>query len=92
MKVPVLAYPLDYNWDQPNNALKVFFHKLGQMGDLRNDDKILILNRVRNIISTNEFKGNIERFCEKINSNYTSKKIKQELSVFFSLHNVNVNL
>jgi hypothetical protein len=92
MKVPVLAYPLDYNWDQPNNALKVFFHKLGQMGDLRNDDKILILNRVRNIISTNEFKGNIERFCEKINSNYTSKKIKQELSVFFSIHNINVDL
>ena len=92
MKVPVLAYPLDYNWDQPDNALRVVFHKLGQIGDLRNDDKTLILNRLQDLISTDEYKGNIERFCEKINSNYSSKKIKEELSVFLSLYNIKVNL
>jgi hypothetical protein len=92
MKVPVLAYPLDYKWDQPDNAHKIVFHKLGQMGDLRNDDKTLILKRLQDLISTNEFKSNIERFCDKINSRYTSRKLKDELNFFFKLHNIKVNL
>jgi hypothetical protein len=92
MKVPVLVYPLDYNWDQPDNAFRVVYHKIGQMGDLRNDDKIQILNRLQDLITTDQFKGNIERFCEKINLNYTSEKIKEELSVFFSHYQIKVNL
>jgi hypothetical protein len=62
------------------------------MGDLRNDDKIQILNRLQDLITTDQFKSNIERFCEKIDLNYTSEKIKEELSVFFSLYEIKVNL
>ncbi len=81
-----------HNWDQPDNAFRVVYHKIGQMGDLRNDDKIQILNRLQDLITTDQFKSNIERFCEKIDLNYTSEKIKEELSVFFSLYEIKVNL
>jgi len=91
MKVPVLVYPLDYNWDQPDNALKVIFHKIGQMGDMRNDDKNLILKRLQDILATNEFKENMECFSEKVNLNYTSEKLKEALGVFFARYNITIN-
>ncbi len=62
------------------------------MGDLRNDDKTLIFKRLKDLISANEFKSNIESFCDKINTRYTKRKVKDELNIFLKLNNIKVNL
>ncbi len=92
MKVPVLVYPLDYNWDQPDNAQKVIFHNIGQMGDLRNDDKKIILKRLQDVLLTKEFTENMESFSERVELNYSSEKMKKELRAFLTHYDIKINI
>jgi UDP:flavonoid glycosyltransferase YjiC (YdhE family) len=65
-KVPMLAYPLDYRWDQPANARRIEFHKLGVLGNIRNDSVETIQAKLNEILESTEYKNNISSFSNSI--------------------------
>lgn len=71
--VPALIYPLSSQWDQPGNAARVVYHRLGLKGNISRDSSVTItrkLNHLKRNYTT--YKTNVllmrDRFEEKNNS------------------------
>lgn len=58
--VPMVVYPLSNLWDQPGNAARVVYHKIGLKGDLQRDTTEKIFHNVQALVENPEFKSNVK--------------------------------
>jgi len=78
-KVPMLVFPLDYDWDQNGNGLKVEYHKIGLRGDIDLDEPHEIYRKIGKIINCKTFYDNIKIFSDSINIHYNESYFKYVL-------------
>ncbi|TAE94207.1 MAG: hypothetical protein EAZ80_10545 [Runella slithyformis] len=64
LSVPMLVYPVDKNWDQPSNAVKIAFHGLGLKGDLTKDTPTIIGQKINELLQNQAFLEKIKTFKE----------------------------
>lgn len=57
--VPLLVYPLNLDVDQPGNAARVAFHRIGLRGDVRTDSTPDIVARIREALSNRSYRHNV---------------------------------
>lgn len=84
-EVPMLVYPLELYGDQPGNAARVSYHKLGLLGDLKNDSQNLMEQMINEIIMNHEFRKNMMNFNTKLKEKYTLHNF------ISSFHNISSN-
>ncbi|MBC8602225.1 glycosyltransferase family 1 protein [Parabacteroides acidifaciens] len=66
-QVPMLVYPLNRNWDQPGNAARVVFHKLGLKGNISKDSPITIYQKIKKICSSYlMYKENLQKMKQRM--------------------------
>ncbi|MEQ1584927.1 MAG: glycosyltransferase [Cyclobacteriaceae bacterium] len=86
-KVPLLIYPLETIGDQPGNAARVEFHKLGRTGDLEKINIKELIALIDSLIQDNVYKENIRKFNEhlkKYTSEYFIKYFIQAKTTYWS--------
>ncbi|WP_018015934.1 glycosyltransferase [Teredinibacter turnerae] len=66
MGVPMLAYPINLDVDQPGNAARIVYHKIGRRGDLRTDSEAEILQNIQEMLNNPLYKSNIRSFQQKM--------------------------
>lgn len=74
-RVPMLACPVDFRWDQPANARRIEFHRLGIAGDLRNDSAETIEANLGELLENKEYRKRLISF---------SNSIREEMPEFLS--------
>jgi hypothetical protein len=79
--VPMLVYPLDLNWDQAGNALKIKYHDLGLSGNFRSDGANEIFSNTMKVLNNPRYVENCRRLNRLISSSYSSSQIIQFLSL-----------
>ena len=85
-EVPMLVYPIDLNYDQCGNSLKVEHHKLGLRGFIGFDKKENIKNKLLTLLYDQSFKENIVRFKRNIDAMYSKDHCEK---LIFNLLNTN---
>ena len=78
-EVPMIVYPIDPNYDQNGNSLKVEYHQIGLRGNLLTDDSQSLKSKIVELITNESFKRNIIDMKKKINVNYSDNKNRQVL-------------
>jgi hypothetical protein len=63
---PMLVYPLNSVWDQPGNAARVVYHKLGLSGDIRKVSSKDIILKVSELLNNASFRRNAEVFKDAL--------------------------
>ena len=63
--VPILAYPLNYKWDQPGNAARVVYHKIGLAGAL-SDSTYSIRKKIDAILENQDFYKSAKQMRERM--------------------------
>ncbi|MCU0450978.1 MAG: glycosyltransferase [Bernardetiaceae bacterium] len=71
--VPMLCFPLSVDSDQPGNAARVQYHKLGILGDMRRDREEAISQKIVEIISNNIYRQNIANFAKRCRNKYNEE-------------------
>ena len=72
--VPLLVYPLDLNYDQCGNGLKVTYHGIGLNGDLMIDDEKRILEKIKDLLTNDKYSQKIRDLKKQIDMNYSDEK------------------
>jgi MGT family glycosyltransferase len=67
--VPMLVYPLSNRFDQPGNAARVVFHKIGLRGKINYDNCKKIKKKSDSILFDLSYKTNIENMKSAITTN-----------------------
>jgi UDP:flavonoid glycosyltransferase YjiC (YdhE family) len=78
-EVPMIVYPLDLNYDQNGNALKVEYHKLGLRGVFGNERAIDMREKIIKLLDDVSFKSNIEKFKNQTSEVYSEKYFEKLL-------------
>lgn len=72
--VPLLIYPLDLNYDQCGNGLKVTYHGIGLKGDFMLDEENRILDKIKDLLTNDEYSQKIKDLKKQIDENYSDEK------------------
>jgi UDP:flavonoid glycosyltransferase YjiC (YdhE family) len=81
-EVPVLVYPLSSRWDQPGNAARVAFHRIGLRGNIRKETTLALRDKVLQLLSNPEFNNNVRLMKQKISTRHESVDIDGIFSTF----------
>lgn len=73
--VPMLVYPLDLNWDQAGNALRVKFHQLGLQGNFLTDGAQEIFSNTMQVLNNPLYASNCQRMKYQILSSSDTSDI-----------------
>lgn len=73
--VPMLACPIDHNFDQPGNSVRVAFHQLGLRGDIRHDSSEDIKKKIHELIMNPLYKQRLADMA-LVDDSYTAEKLK----------------
>ncbi|MGF1587311.1 MAG: glycosyltransferase [Bacteroidales bacterium] len=74
-EVPVLVYPLSHEWDQPGNAARVVYHKIGIMGKINRDSSRKISQKLNQLKSGYTFyQKNILEMKNRFEENNNSEE------------------
>jgi zeaxanthin glucosyltransferase len=65
-EVPMMVFPLSSKFDQPGNAARVVFHKIGLRGKIRGDSGTTIKKKIDTLLNDTTFKNNIKKMREAI--------------------------
>ena len=79
-EVPMLVYPLDLNYDQNGNGLKVAYHGLGLRGVFGFERPNDMKNKIMQLLNNEDFKTKIRLFNQLATQQYTVKKLKETLN------------
>lgn len=79
-KVPMLVYPLELNYDNNGNGLKVEYHGLGLRGVFVRERTADMKAKIIRLLDDLTFKEAITRFQETSLAAYSSNKMKKMLS------------
>lgn len=86
--VPMLVYPLDPNYDQPGNGLKVEYHKLGLRGILHTERVEDLQYKIQQLLDEDAFKTRLKQFRDEIESVSAERTIMHLLTDSFNEANV----
>jgi UDP:flavonoid glycosyltransferase YjiC (YdhE family) len=75
--VPMIVYPLDLNYDQYGNSLKVAHHKIGIAGTFKSEQPNNLKENIITMLSDDSYKDNITKMNEAISQNYAFYKQKE---------------
>ncbi len=64
LRVPMLVYPGSADLDQPGNAARVVYHRIGLMGDLQRDTTEEIRNKIHRLLNTPSFKQQVTSMAD----------------------------
>ncbi|MCP1383089.1 glycosyltransferase [Runella salmonicolor] len=81
--VPLLAYPLDLNYDQCGNGLKIFYHEIGLRGDFIFDNEHDILEKIKELLNNNKYSRKIKELKKQIDISYSENKNRELIKSFF---------
>jgi UDP:flavonoid glycosyltransferase YjiC (YdhE family) len=79
--VPMLVYPLDLNWDQAGNALRIEHHQLGMQGKFGSDGAQEIYSNAMQVLNNPLYANNCQRMKDQILSSSHSYQILQFLNL-----------
>jgi UDP:flavonoid glycosyltransferase YjiC (YdhE family) len=79
-QVPMLVYPLDLNYDQSGNALKVEHHGIGLRGNFRYEQVPYMRAKINKLLKDRIYKNNISNLKNNISEYYTPKYYKDLLN------------
>jgi UDP:flavonoid glycosyltransferase YjiC (YdhE family) len=69
--VPMLVYPLDLDWDQKGNGLKVEFHQIGLRGELRGARPEEIAARMHELLANPAYRNNVRKLRGALQEKYS---------------------
>lgn len=69
--VPMLVYPLDLDWDQKGNGLKVEFHRIGLRGELRGARPEEIMAKVQELLVNPAYRDNVRKLGGALQEKYS---------------------
>ncbi len=75
---PMLVYPLNMNWDQPGNAIRIETLGLGSFGDIRNDTRTQIDCRISSLLQCHDLQSALLKF-KNIDQKYDSDYLERIL-------------
>lgn len=78
--VPMLVYPLDLNYDQSGNALKVEHHGIGLRGNFRYEQIPYMRAKINKLLKDKTYKNKIEELNSNISKLYTPQYHKDLLN------------
>ncbi|AEI47362.1 glycosyltransferase [Runella slithyformis] len=81
--VPLLVYPLDLNYDQSGNGLKVVYHEIGLRGDFIFDNANDIIEKIKELLNNNKYSQKIKKLQKQINTSYNDNKNRELIKSFF---------
>ncbi|SFF09105.1 glycosyltransferase [Thermoflexibacter ruber] len=73
--VPMLIYPLNWNYDQLGNAARIFYHRLGLRGEISQDSPKEIAEKIQELLTNPIYKQNLQAFKEKTETKYTEERV-----------------
>jgi UDP:flavonoid glycosyltransferase YjiC (YdhE family) len=68
--VPMIVYPLDLNYDQYGNSLKVAHHKIGIRGIFKSEQPNNLRENILAVLNDDSYKENITKMYKTISQNY----------------------
>jgi len=75
-EVPMLVYPLSFNWDQPGNSARVVYHKLGLRGKINVDSPKTISKKIHLILGNRQiYLDNIRQMKKKFEQRNNSTEV-----------------
>ena len=75
-EVPILVYPLSFNWDQPGNSARVVYHKLGLRGKINVDSPKTISKKIHLILGNRQiYLDNIRQMKKKFEQRNNSTEV-----------------
>lgn len=83
-QVPMLVYPLDLNYDQSGNALKVEHHGIGLRGNFRYEQIPYMRAKINKLLKDKSYKNKIEELNSNISKLYTLQYHKDLLNNILS--------
>lgn len=75
-RVPMVVYPYAEIFDQFGTATRVGFHRLGLVGDRRNDDADVIAARINKALTDHEISSNLEKMRQHM-QRYVDDKLAE---------------
>jgi UDP:flavonoid glycosyltransferase YjiC (YdhE family) len=69
-EVPMLVYPIDFNYDQNGNGLKVEYHEIGIRGNINTVDVINLKDNINTLLNKEKYKNNIIKMNKSIKNKY----------------------
>jgi UDP:flavonoid glycosyltransferase YjiC (YdhE family) len=79
-QVPMLVYPLDLNYDQSGNALKVEHHGIGLRGNFRYEQVPYMRAKINKLLKDKTYKNKIEELNNNVSKHYTPQYHKDLLN------------
>ena len=79
-QVPMLVYPLDLNYDQSGNALKVEHHGIGLRGNFKYEQIPYMRAKINKLLKDKTYKNKIEELNSNISKLYTPQYHKDLLN------------
>jgi UDP:flavonoid glycosyltransferase YjiC (YdhE family) len=80
-EVPMLVYPLDLEWDQKSNALKVEYHGIGKQGDIVREEPDELKRKIMSLLNdNNQQKNNIKNMNKYITAKYNKAYLENVLN------------
>jgi len=73
--VPLLVYPLDAEYDQPSNAFKVEFHRIGLRGVFRYERAVDMQRKIEQILNDSSFRDRIVNLKLDLERRYEKEKL-----------------
>jgi len=61
--VPMLAYPLSFDSDQPGNAARIVAKGFGLQGNIQRDTKMDIRSKIRQLLTKSAYRQNMRQIC-----------------------------
>jgi predicted glycosyltransferase len=84
-EVPMLVFPLDFSYDQNDNALKVEFHRLGIRGIFHYERVDSIKKKIAEVLTNDIYHRSLQTFKEKCENKYTRNNVRQSLKQNFGI-------
>jgi Glycosyltransferase family 28 C-terminal domain len=79
--VPMLVCPVDLQWDQNGNGLKVATHGLGLQGILREETPESIIEKINQLLAEPQWKESVVRFAKQVKAHYNQAYIEEIFSI-----------
>ena len=84
--VPFVAFPLDPDWDQDGNALKIEYHKLGVRGSMHNSNAKVIESKIDEVLTNPCYRNNVKQLRIRLAAKYPVGHEGTAIEKLFSHH------
>ncbi|NIJ52987.1 glycosyltransferase [Dyadobacter arcticus] len=84
-QVPMLVFPLDFSYDQNDNALKVEYHQLGIRGVFQYERVDGIKKKLKEILENKTYRESLRKFKAVTDIRYSRENVRHLLKENFSI-------